>query len=65
MADLLKGRTVQMVLAELFEAGKLADLAAEDKELLLAAAAAAPAPAPEPEPPVRHNISSFRAISFT
>lgn len=45
-----KGRTPQMILAELFETGKLADLAPEDKESLLALAGGAPAPAPAKEP---------------
>jgi hypothetical protein len=49
MATVTKARTPQVILAELFEAGKLTDLPAEDKEvLLLAASSSAPAPAPAP-----------------
>lgn len=43
-------RTPQMILADLFEQGKLAELAPEEKEALLTALAAMPAPAAAPAP---------------
>lgn len=44
-------RTAQMILADLFEQGKLADLDPAEKEVLLTSMAAAPAMPAAPEPP--------------
>lgn len=44
-------RTAQVILADLFEQGKLTDLPPEEKEVLLAAMAAAPMTSPKPAEP--------------
>ena len=65
MAEVAKARTPQVILAELFESGKLKGLPPEDKEVLLTATSggvmAPPAPAPEPEAPVEMAVEEEKA----